>query len=131
VSVEAGDEHWQSIGTRDRVFEDAAPYAVYLPPKLAAIVRAERDAEIGVASAPAKGEYPPRLIEPSHMKRSTRGKNAKTRYVCGIRPQTQRRSRCTWWKCARRADMRRAIRRKHDQDNVPVESRSKRRITID
>jgi len=69
VSVEAGDEHYQSIGSRDSVFEDAAPYAVYVPPKLAAIVRAERDAEIGVASAPAKGEYPPRLIEPSQMKR--------------------------------------------------------------
>lgn len=52
VSVEAGDEHWQSIGTRDSVFEDSAPYAVYVPPKLAAIVRAERDAEVGVASAP-------------------------------------------------------------------------------
>ncbi len=54
VSIEAGDEHWKSIGSRDSVFEDAAPYAVYVPPKLAAIVRAERASEIGVASAPAK-----------------------------------------------------------------------------
>src|ERR1700742_614330 len=89
VSVEAGDEHYQSIGSRDSVFEDAAPYAVYVPPKLAAIVRAARDAEIGVASAPAKGLYPPRLIEPSQMKRSTRGKHANTRYVCDILPQTE------------------------------------------
>lgn len=53
VSIEAGDEHWQSIGSRDSVFEDAAPYAVYVPPKLAAIVRAERETELAVASAPA------------------------------------------------------------------------------
>ena len=64
VSVEAGDEHYQSIGSRDSVFEDAVFYAVYVLLKLVVIVRVERDAEIGVASASVKGEYPSRLIEP-------------------------------------------------------------------
>jgi 5-deoxy-glucuronate isomerase len=60
-----------------------------LPPGVRATVRACRDAEIGVASAPAKGEFPARLIEPSSMKRSTRGRSLNTRYVCDILPQTE------------------------------------------
>jgi len=89
VSVEAGGERYTSVGARDSVFEDAAPYAVYLPPQVRATVRAERGAEIGIASAPAEGRYPLRLIEPSHMKRSVRGKGLNTRYVCDILPQTE------------------------------------------
>jgi len=82
ATIEAGEHKWEKLGSRDRVFEDAAPYAVYLPPGLAATIRSDRDAEIGVASAPATGKYPARLIEPSRMSRTTRGKGANTRYVC-------------------------------------------------
>ncbi|TDV25362.1 5-deoxyglucuronate isomerase [Paraburkholderia caballeronis] len=89
VDVEAGDQRWSSLGSRDSVFEDAAPYAVYLPPGVKATVRASRPAELGVASAPATGALPARLIEPSQMKRSTRGKSLNTRYVCDILPQTE------------------------------------------
>ncbi|MEM5420434.1 MULTISPECIES: 5-deoxy-glucuronate isomerase [Paraburkholderia] len=87
VDIEAGGERWSSLGSRDSVFEDAAPYAVYVPPGVKATVRAKRNAEVGVASAPAKGTLPARLIEPAQMKRSTRGKGANTRYVCDILPQ--------------------------------------------
>jgi 5-deoxy-glucuronate isomerase len=89
VDVETADTKWSSLGSRDSVFEDAAPYAVYLPPGVRATVRAVRRAEVGVASAPATGLYPARLIEPSQMKRSTRGKGLNTRYVCDILPQTE------------------------------------------
>jgi 5-deoxy-glucuronate isomerase len=89
VDIETPDTKWTSLGSRDSVFEDAAPYAVYLPPNVQVTVRACRDAEIGVASAPAKGEYPARLIEPASMKRSARGKGLNTRYVCDILPQTE------------------------------------------
>ena len=89
VDIEAGGQRWSSLGSRDSVFEDAAPYALYVPPGVKATVRATRDAEVGVASAPAKGTLPMRLIEPAQMKRSTRGKNANTRYVCDILPQTE------------------------------------------
>ncbi|RQH01562.1 5-deoxy-glucuronate isomerase [Paraburkholderia dinghuensis] len=88
VDVEADGERWSSLGSRDSVFEDAAPFAVYVPPGVKATVRAARDAEVGVASAPAKGTLPVRLIEPAQMKRSTRGKNQNTRYVCDILPET-------------------------------------------
>jgi 5-deoxy-glucuronate isomerase len=89
VDIEAGDLHWSDLGSRDSVFEDAAPYAVYVPPHMKTTVRARRGAEIGVASAPATGTLPARLIEPSQMKRSTRGKSLNTRYVCDILPQTE------------------------------------------
>ncbi|BAO86938.1 MULTISPECIES: 5-deoxy-glucuronate isomerase [Caballeronia] len=123
VSVEAGDEHWPSIGTRDSVFEDAAPYAVYVPPKLAAIVHAERDAEIAVASAPAKGDFPPRLIEPAQMKRSTRGRNANTRYVCDILPQTEAAESLLVVEVRTPGGHASSYPpHKHDRDNVPLES---------
>lgn len=89
VDVDAGELRWSELGSRDSVFEDAAPYAVYVPPGVKTTVRARRRAEIGVASAPATGALPARLIEPSRMQRSTRGKSLNTRYVCDILPQTE------------------------------------------
>src|ERR1700748_531819 len=58
VDIETADARWSSLGSRDSVFEDSAPYAVYLPPNVRVTVRACRAAEIGVASATAKGEFP-------------------------------------------------------------------------
>jgi 5-deoxy-glucuronate isomerase len=89
VSFEIGGERYSSVGARDSVFEDSAPFALYVPPNVRATVRAERDVELGVASAPAQGRYPARLIEPAQMKRSVRGKGLNTRYVCDILPQTE------------------------------------------
>ncbi len=89
IDIDTGDAKWSSLGSRDSVFEDAAPYALYLPPGVRASLRATRTAEVGVASAPATGTLPVRLIEPATMKRSTRGKGLNTRYVCDILPQTE------------------------------------------
>ncbi|MGA2777509.1 MAG: 5-deoxy-glucuronate isomerase [Steroidobacteraceae bacterium] len=89
VTIQAGQHHWAELGARDSVFDDTAPAAVYLPPAQSASVRADRAAEIGVASAPATGKFPARLIEPQQMKRSTRGKAANTRYICDILPETE------------------------------------------
>src|ERR1700692_918329 len=76
VSIEAGEHKWEKLGSRDSVFEATPPSPVYLPPPPPAIVRAGRGGEIGGARPPATGKYPARLIEPSQMKRSTRGKGA-------------------------------------------------------
>lgn len=89
VDVVAGQHRWGRIGGRSSVFEDAAPYAVYLPPRTAATITALGAAEIGVCTAPAQGRYAPRLIEPGRMKRSVRGKHANTRYVCDVLPETE------------------------------------------
>jgi len=87
VTVSTAARTWNQIGVRASVFEDRAPYAVYLPPRLAALVTAQTAAEIGVCTAPAEGRYPLRLIEPGQMKRSVRGKHANTRYVCDVLPE--------------------------------------------
>src|ERR1700674_5500559 len=89
VTVSAGQQTWAKIGGRASVFDDDAPYAVYLPPRIAATVSALDSAEIGVATAPAEGRYAARLIEPGRMKRSVRGRAQNTRYVCDVLPETE------------------------------------------
>jgi len=89
VTVRAGAEAWKEIGERASVFEDRAPYALYLPRGTAASVEAQTACEIGVASAPSSATRKARLIEPSTMKRFSRGSGANTRYVCDILPETE------------------------------------------
>jgi 5-deoxy-glucuronate isomerase len=123
VTIEAVDQRWESIGSRQSVFDDEAPYALYLPPELAARVRAESAAEIGVASAPATGMYSPRLITPDQMKRSTRGIGANTRYVCDILPQTEQAEGLLVVEVLTPGGHSSSYPpHKHDQDNVPIES---------
>ena len=66
-----------------------SPFAVYVPPGVEYRVMARDAAEIAIGSAPARGTLPARLIEPATMKRSTRGRDANTRYVCDILPETE------------------------------------------
>ena len=89
VTINAHGHAWREIGQRTSVFDDQAPYAVYVPAGAKVRVNAHTYAEIGVASAPGSAARPARLIEPSTMKRSTRGQGLNTRYVCDILPQTE------------------------------------------
>jgi 5-deoxy-glucuronate isomerase len=123
VSCDTDSARWTSLGSRDSVFEDAAPYAVYLPPNVRATLRAERDAEIGVATAPAVGRYPVRLIEPAQMKRSVRGKSLNTRYVCDVLPQTEPAESLLVVEVRTPSGHASSYPpHKHDTDNAPVES---------
>jgi 5-deoxy-glucuronate isomerase len=88
VDVEVPGHAWRGIGDRTSVFDDRAPYAVYVPNGLAIEIAAHGIAEIGVASAPGRGTHPPRLIEPASMATSVRGTGSNTRYVCDILPQS-------------------------------------------
>jgi 5-deoxy-glucuronate isomerase len=89
VDLEAAGQRWTGLASRSSVFDDRAPYALYLPPRSLATIRALDKVEIGVASAPARGTLPVRLIDPDNMKRSTRGQGLNTRFVCDILPQTE------------------------------------------
>ena len=82
---------WPKLGDRQSVFEDKSPFAAYLPAHSEAQVKAHGAAEVAICLAPgATGKsLPPRLIEPASMKRSVRGKDANTRYVCDILPDTE------------------------------------------
>ena len=91
----AGNHHWREIGERNSVFDDAAPYAVYVPGGQAVNIMANGEAEVALCSAPclsstsAANALAARLIEPATMKRSVRGSGSNTRYVCDILPQTE------------------------------------------
>ena len=89
VTVTWRDQGWREIGERGDVFEDRAPYAVYLPAGDGVAVTAHKDAQIGVASAPGGGTYSARLIVPKSMKRFSRGTGSNERFVCDILPQTE------------------------------------------
>jgi 5-deoxy-glucuronate isomerase len=123
VSAQTEDSAWKEIGARMSVFEDASPYAVYLPPRARLTVTAKTEVELGIAGAPAKGELPARLIEPASMRRSVRGKAGNIRYVCDILPQDEPAE------CVLVVEVRTPSGNsssypphKHDVDNVPIES---------
>ena len=123
VSAKAGDLEWKEIGGRQSVFEDAAPYAVYVPPRTKLTITAKTEAELAVARAPAQGKLPARLIEPSAMRRSARGKGANTRYVCDILPQGEPAESLLLVEVKTPSGNSSSYPpHKHDVDNIPVES---------
>ncbi|MGN8199009.1 5-deoxy-glucuronate isomerase [Salinisphaera sp. RV14] len=89
VTVRCGDRTFEAIGERMSVFEQVAPYAVYLPNGMDYSVEALTAVELGICGAPGHGNHPPRLIEPGHVKQSTRGEGANVRHVHDILPETE------------------------------------------
>jgi 5-deoxy-glucuronate isomerase len=123
VTAETGGLVWEEIGGRKSVFEDAAPYAVYVPPRTKLTVTAKTDTELAVAGAPAKGEIPPRLIEPAAMRLSVRGKGANMRYVCDILPEDQPAESLLVVEVKTPSGNSSSYPpHKHDVDNIPTES---------
>lgn len=88
ADIEVNGQRYAGLGDRMSVFEDKSPYAVYVPPRAEVKVMALDAIELAVSAAPATGRLPPRLIEPSAMKRSVRGSGSNTRYICDILPET-------------------------------------------
>ena len=123
VTVQQGDDAWSDIGQRRDVFEDVAPYAVYLPDGDDVTIIAHTAAEIGIASAPGPGSAPARLIEPSAMKCTARGTGANERFVCDILPQTEPASHLLVVEVRTPGGHSSSYPpHKHDTDNLPIES---------
>jgi 5-deoxy-glucuronate isomerase len=123
VSAKTDNLEWKEIGGRKSVFEDAAPYAVYVPPRTNLTITARSYAELALAGAPAKGELPARLIEPAAMRRSARGKGANTRYVCDILPQDEPGESLLVVEVKTPSGNSSSYPpHKHDVDNIPIES---------
>ena len=78
---------YADLGRRDSVFDDIPPAAVYVPPGHDVTVKAVRDAEVALCTAPGRGGREPRVIDPATMIRTVRGKGSNTRYVRDILPQ--------------------------------------------
>ena len=91
VEVVVDSQTYSHLGARDSVFADMSPAAVYVPSGKTVTIRAERDSEIALCTAPAgkndnEGRSKVRVIDPASMHRSVRGKGTNTRYICDILP---------------------------------------------
>ncbi|GAB7527885.1 5-deoxy-glucuronate isomerase [Pseudomonas sp. 3A(2025)] len=128
VSGEApgqGAFNWENIGDRESVFEEKSPFAVYLPADSQAQFTALSAAHVAVCAAPGNraDALPARLISPSSMKRSVRGKGANTRYVCDILPDTEVAHSLLVVEVRTPSGHSSSYPpHKHDQDNLPHES---------
>ncbi len=123
VSVTSESGIWREIGGRASVFEQRAPYAVYLPRGNGVSVRAHTRSEIGVASAPGNGSSPARLIEPGTMKRFARGEGLNQRFVCDILPQSEPADHLLVVEVVTPGGHSSSYPpHKHDTDNLPLES---------
>jgi 5-deoxy-glucuronate isomerase len=124
VSVSIGGQTWARIGARASVFDDMAPYAVYVPARQTVSIVADSDAELALCSAPATSARAARLIEPASMMRSVRGTGANTRYVTDILPQSAAADQLLVVEVRTPAGHSSSYPpHKHDADNLPVESK--------
>lgn len=85
VDVVVDGQTHAALGTRTSVFDPVAPAAVYVPTDKAVQIRAVRDTELALCSAPGDDRVRSvRVIDPAGMKRSVRGSGTNTRHVCDI-----------------------------------------------
>jgi 5-deoxy-glucuronate isomerase len=89
ADVLAGTQRFERLGGRASVFDERSPDAVYAPPATRFEVTAHDAVELALATAPADGRLPVRLVAGASMKRSTRGQGSNMRYVCDILPETE------------------------------------------
>jgi len=89
VEIDVDAQHFGPLGGRTSVFAECSPDAVYAPPGSRYAIRALDAVELALASAPAQGQHPTRLIAGASMQRSVRGQDTNTRYICDILPQTE------------------------------------------
>ena len=87
VDITVDGKHFPNMGTRNSVFDEVSPAAIYVPPGQSVRVTCIREAEVALCSAHFDGPpLPVHWIDPAGMRRSVRGKGSNTRYVCDILP---------------------------------------------
>jgi 5-deoxy-glucuronate isomerase len=84
VDVEVDGALHAGLGSRDSVFAEQSPDALYVPGGLRLSIKAQRDAEIALCSAPYDGGKQVCRLDGAQMRRSVRGKGSNTRYVCDV-----------------------------------------------
>jgi 5-deoxy-glucuronate isomerase len=89
ADVVADTQRFERLGGRASVFEERSPDAVYAPPGTRIEVTAHDAMELALATAPASGELPVRLLPAAGMQRSVRGQGSNTRYICDILPENE------------------------------------------
>ncbi len=87
VDVVVDGTRFDSLGTRDSVFDEVSPAAVYVPPGRRVTITARRTSEVALCTAPGGDKARDvRVIDPSAMRRSVRGQGTNTRYICDVLP---------------------------------------------
>ncbi len=123
VTVTVEGQTWSKIGERLSIFEDKAPYAVYVPPNQELTIVADSEAEIACCHAPAVGQWEARLIIPNDIHHSVRGQGSNIRYVRDILPQTALAEHLLVVEVRTPGGHSSSYPpHKHDRDNPPVES---------
>ena len=89
ADVQVDAQRFERLGGRASVFDERSPDAVYAPPGARFEVTAHDAVELALATAPASGRLPVRLLPAAGMKRSVRGQGSNTRYICDILPETE------------------------------------------
>lgn len=89
ASITVGSERFEGLGSRQSVFEDVPPAAVYVPAGTRYRVEALTPAELAICTAPGEPGRPARLIDPATMSREVRGKGANQRFVRNILPESE------------------------------------------
>ncbi|WP_322092858.1 5-deoxy-glucuronate isomerase [Paraburkholderia bannensis] len=85
VEARVDGEIFEGLGRRDSVFDDISPDALYVPGGRTVTIKATRDAEIALCTAPyVSGDKVVKRLDGEAMKRSARGKGSNARYVCDI-----------------------------------------------
>jgi 5-deoxy-glucuronate isomerase len=87
IDVTVGADEFEELGTRDSVFDDTPPAALYVPAHQAGTIHAVGPAEVALCSAPCD-DLPRsvRRLDPAAMRRSVRGQGSNTRRICDILP---------------------------------------------
>jgi 5-deoxy-glucuronate isomerase len=110
------------IGGRLSPFQDY-PGVAYIPPNVEFTIVSIEQSEIALCNAPAKGLFPPRIINQSSMEKLTRGKGSNIRRVCNILPETEQAESLLVVEVITPAGNSSSYPpHKHDQDNLPYES---------
>ena len=89
VRLEAGGRDFEGLGGRNSAFEDSPPGAAYIPPDTPFRITADTAAEIGLCTAPSKGNHPVRLIDAEDIGVDDRGEGTNRRRVRNILPETE------------------------------------------
>lgn len=82
-------QSWPAIGERMSVFEQIAPYSVYVPNDDLYEVLALTEVELAVCAAPGFGRYPARLIAPAQVGVESRGYGNIERRIHNILPEQE------------------------------------------
>ncbi|MCY9665786.1 5-deoxy-glucuronate isomerase [Paenibacillus alginolyticus] len=88
ASVSTEKKSWENIGKRMSVFEQIAPYAVYVPSSDYVNITANTSLEVAICSAPGKGTYEARLISPDDIAVEIRGTGDMQRQINNILPES-------------------------------------------